>query len=73
MNKKFRLMIQPKLARIFTSVYFFLFALIFISWQPLACQDSPELKKTDTARLKIYMDCYDCDYAYFRKNLPYTD
>lgn len=73
MSKTFRILYSKKTSKIFSVHFFLLITFIFINWQSSICQDPLAERKADTARLKIYMDCYDCDFAYFRKNLPYID
>lgn len=28
---------------------------------------------SDTAKLRLFIDCHDCDFVYFRRNLPFVD
>ncbi|MDA3821265.1 MAG: hypothetical protein PF450_01445 [Bacteroidales bacterium] len=51
----------------------FLIHIIIYSSSLLHGQHSPEEIPNDSSRLKLYMDCNDCDFAYFRRNLPYLD
>lgn len=40
--------------------------------RPCAGQAEEGLQ-SDTSRLKLYLDCWDCDFAYFRRHLPFVD
>ncbi len=50
-----------------------LIALLLFSIPMISGQNQSGSNGPDTIRLKIYMDCDDCDFAYFRRNLPYVD
>lgn len=36
-------------------------------------QGQSQNNKSDTTRLRLYLDCDECDFAYFRNNLQYVD
>ncbi|MCF8226306.1 MAG: hypothetical protein K9J30_10550 [Bacteroidales bacterium] len=46
---------------------------IFIHSIPLSGQEYSNIPAPDSSRLKLYMDCRDCDFSFFRRNLPYVD
>jgi len=48
---------------------------LLLSLNPISVfsQDNEIEDMTDTVRLKLFLDCHDCDFAYFRRNLPYVD
>lgn len=36
-------------------------------------QETPPLPDPDTMKLKLYLDCRDCDFAFFRRNIAFVD
>jgi hypothetical protein len=51
---------------------FFVFILFFLS-PHLIAQNEVRQSGPDTSKIKLFMDCYDCDFAYFRRNLPFVN